>query len=306
MKGTVMWKELQPELISLTPEAAEQHQARPHLDGDRDVESTSGRKRIKWLDAKVQNEQFFTPRWVLAFYDGKWWRIDGGHSSKMLVSCNGHFPHGKFVNVLRFECETLEDLTDLYNQFDSYRSRRTMADKAKASASIHDNIKDVRPTWITRAISGIVFYANDAAPTKMDEDDRIAYIHSDPDFIRWSLEYVRHRHLSSNGPVAAMYRAFAADEDQATEFWSAVRDKTATTPEHPTRILAEYLGECASVAMKTSPRSKIFYSPRARYVKCIHAWNAWQHGTTTDLKYHHRADIPKMVIVDASGNSKSI
>lgn len=302
-----MWNELEPKLIQLTPSLAEKHQAMEHLEGDRDVTSTTGKNRIKWLDTKLQNKQFFTPTWAVALLNDKWYRVDGGHSSAMLCNANGHFPSDKQVLLRRFECASLEDLTDLYNQFDNSKSRRTLADKAKASASIHGNIKDIRATWITKAIAGIVFYLSDGSIQKLDEDERIAYIHSDADFIEWAHVYVKTKHMGSPGAIAAMYRGHSADPNLTTEFWDMVKDESHPNPDHPTRLLSRYLQECH---FKGNNRRVVanshFYSPRARYCKSIHAWNAWQHNQTTALKYTHNAGIPTMWIVDAGGNARSI
>ena len=291
--------------MRLTRDLATTHSSLQHLRGDRDISAPQGRRRIEWLESKVANGQFFTPTWAIAAYRGEHWRVDGGHSSNMLANYNGVFPNDLYVLIRRFACDSMDDIADLFNQFDNSKSRRTLMDKAKAGASIHKNIMDIKGTWVNKSVAGIIFYLNSGNTIRVDEDDRVEFVHSDNDFIEWSHPLVKTKHLGTTGPVAAMYRGFLACPETAFRFWEMVRQESAPRPDHPTRKLASYLRECHVKDPKSINR-KHFYSSRARYVKSIQAWNAWQRNESTVLRYVDHAPIPPMWIVDGSGNAKSI
>jgi hypothetical protein len=103
----------------------------------------------------------------------------------------------------------------------------------------------------------------------------------------------RAKHLNRQPVAAAMFATYQRSQSASLEFWTAVRDETDTAPTMPTRKLARYLltvgvdsGSGAS-RIRTVP-------PREMYVKCLHAWNAWRKGETTNLNYYPDKEVPSI------------
>jgi hypothetical protein len=78
---------------------------------------------------------------------------------------------------------------------------------------------------------------------------------------------------------------------KAAEFWAAVRDETGASPSLPDRKLARYL---LTVGVDTGGGARRVKTASSRevHVKCIHAWNAWRAGETTNLNYYPDAKTP--------------
>ena len=290
-----MWKEIDPMLIPLTPSAAKAHRARPTIPGDRDAESTQGSARVDWLKRQIEAGEFFTPCWSVAEISGTTYRIDGGHSSLALSDPVAQCPRDKKVLVRRFVAENMIDLANLFSHFDNRKSVRTATDKVRAHASTQPGIDGIKATWVLKSLAGIVSFMNDGESARMDDDERISLMHVESDFIAWSEEFVKNKHVGHVGAVALMFRSYNLNPTLAHEFWSMVRDETGPAPNHPTRVLLSYLRN-----VSISKRQVIECGTRAQYVKSIHAWNAWQRGTISDLKYHASTPIPRMVQKDGS------
>lgn len=298
-----MWTEIEPEKLSLTPEIAKLHALREHLRGDRDWESVTGKARCAWLDGKIRSGEFYTPTWAVAEYQGKWYRLDGGHSSNTLAAANGHFPRGKFVIVRRFQCSTYEDLLALFNEFDNRRSVRTSSDKIKVHKSAHDDLDGVSPSSVGDTLSGILCFFNDGATRKGDEDEKTKLIHSEREFIAFAGPFARNKYLRKAGALGCMYRGYQVDKTVTHEFWTLVKDASHPDPSHPTRMLHDYFREITGKSQSAG-----LYVPsdtRAQYVKSIHAWNAWQRREGTQLKYRPDKPVPPMVML-VGGKFKSI
>lgn len=288
-----MVKTLPTEVIPLTPDVAKQHNLRPHVKGDRDYTSSQGKARCAWLNSKLEQGKFYAPCWGIAELNGTWYRIDGGHSSTVLAQANGHFPKGLDVVIRKFQCDSKEDLIELFNEFDNRKSVRTASDKIKVHKSAHDDLDNVTPTAVADAIAGIICYLNDGNSTRTDDDDRTALIHSHKQFIAFSYQFVKKVHMKGPGVIACMFRGYLADPAQCYEFWNMVMNESHPDAGHSTRRLARYLREIrGKVYESTMPTD-----PRAQYAKSIHAWNAWQRRTTTDLKYREDTKIPEMFIL---------
>ena len=289
------WTQKEVKIVDISPKYVEWFHHLPRLKGDRDFESPSGRKRVAWLNGLLRTDQFHSPKWAIAHLDGKVYRVDGGHSSKMLLQTDGVFPPDLQAVLQIFDCDTERDLVDLYTIFDSKRSARTAADKAKAHAALETGLADIRPTWILKCVAGVLCHRNGGITRKMSDEANMQVIHDEPRFIGWAVEYVKTRWLSRSGVVACMFRSYLASKRIATEFWNFVVEESHPKPRNATRTLARFLQEVAST------KNADGWDPRALYVKSIHAWNAWQRGETTALMYFKNAEVPKLYLV--SGKS---
>lgn len=293
-----MFRQTKIELHVLNPDVVTWFRSLPSLEGDRDQTAVQGQQRIAWLTQLCKDGEFYSPDWSIATWNGQEYRVNGGHSSAMLAGANGSFPRNLPVIIRWFRCDAYLDVVELFNHFDNRKSNRTAADKAKVHKSIHQELSRVAPSYINRLLNGIQCYYANGESTRGDEDERTALIHTETDFLAWAGPFVRCRALGRSGVIACMYRSYYASPSLADSFWSMVFQESASTPDHPTRVLASFLNSLDAAPAKGK------WDSRAIYVKCIHAWNAWQMGTGTTLNYHPQTGIPDLVVI-TNGRSKS-
>jgi hypothetical protein len=89
--------------------------------------------------------------------------------------------------------------------------------------------------------------------------------------------------------VAAMFSTYTRDQMAAGTFWTAIRDETGVHPGTPDRKLARYL---MTTVLDAGDTRKTKVDQREMMVKCLHAWNAWRRGETTNLNYFPNKPLP--------------
>jgi hypothetical protein len=278
------WLWIRTDIVPLTPEVASDIAELPHFEGDRPWDSPEGQKRMQWLSRLVDEEKFYPPRWATASFDGKTYRVNGGTSSHMLI-LRDSFPSNLQVIIDRFSCETLDDVADLFDQFDHRKSIRTMIQKVRAHRAVESSLAEVSPTSINVCATGIACALGDFQ--RLDEDQRIQLIHRESHFIVWASPFAKKRHLSASGQMAAIYLTHKKDPIYARGFWEEVADGSNPDHTHPTRVLGEFLKE----QCQTGVGSKKF-TAKEICAKCIHAWNAARNGGKTALKMYNRESLP--------------
>lgn len=280
-----MFRELPPKTIPLTRELAEDVATMRGTPGERALD----KGRLAYLKNRYDDGAFHTPEWAVASLNGVRYRVNGQHSSNMLVALNGEFPKGMSVSFKEFSCDSVQDLADLFSQFDAARSARNFGDIIGAHASIHPELHSIKKTYIQKAVSGIVFAMG--LSKKVTTDERAALVHSHQPFLIWSAEFVRSRHLDRSPVGAAMFKTWSKSPTGATEFWTLVRDETHPDVNHPTRVLASFLRD--AVVRDSQVRGRK-WTPQAHGTKCIHAWNAYRTGTRTLLKCYDTEGWPEV------------
>src|SRR5262252_1402813 len=88
------------------------------------------KNRLKMLKEKAHGKLLISFSWARALLNGQWIRVNGQHSSQMLVELNGEFPAGLKVHMDDYEVADLQGLALLFRQFDAKKSGRTSADVA--------------------------------------------------------------------------------------------------------------------------------------------------------------------------------
>lgn len=284
-----MFELLSTKAVPLTRRFVAQFASLPTFLGDRSFETPQGRRRIAWLRRLLDEGKFFSPKWATATLGGMTYRVNGGHSSAMLLECdNGVFPAHLNAIVDEFKCETAEDLADLFDQFDPRKSIRTINDRITAHKSVHDELADIAPTPLAKGTAGIAaFYSGFGESERLEEDERIRLIHKHQEFLLWSCRYLGRRALTAVGAVSAMFATWHRDPEDAELFWDAVRDETEPAGS-PSRKVASFLKD------RFLPHVQKKFDSRATYVKCIHGWNAYRTGQSTDLKYTRTAALPRV------------
>ncbi|MFN9370128.1 MAG: hypothetical protein ACK6CT_15415 [Planctomycetia bacterium] len=229
------------------------------------------------------------------------YRVNGKHTSNLFAEYE-ELPQVIHATIEHYHCDDLDDVARLYATFDSRTQVRTTNDINRAFAAIDDELSQVPTKIINLCVTAIAFvkHGNEYAKVAAAERAECLLEESGKRFVLWVYDVLgghcgEKTRLLWRGPVvAAMHACYQKSRRDASEFWLAVRDGTGATPKTPDRVLHRFL---LSKTVNygggaTSKNASAIAAPREMYVKCLHAWNAWRRGATTDLKYHAQAKIP--------------
>lgn len=271
----------------LTEELAKEHASLPQIDGDRKFRPA----RMTKLKDLFDQGLFYDPEWAIAYLDGTKYRINGKHSSHLLISMNGKFPKGMFVTIKQFKCDTPLELATLFEQFDSRISVRTNDECNGVHKSVHPELADLSNSIVSFAVRGVAWVIREESGESLTEDQQRQIIHEHSEFIRWCCPLVGTRRMKKTGVIAAMFKTWSVDSDVATSFWTHVRDQSHEDKENATRRLGKFLELCIYDPLDKSTKQR--WDVRALYSKGIHAWNAFRQSRGTDLKYHPSSPLPQ-------------
>jgi hypothetical protein len=221
------------------------------------------------------------------------YRVNGKHTSTAFSQMD-NLPETLHAVITEYQCDTLRDVAELYSTFDSRTQLRTTSDINKAFAAVDPDLCDLQVKVINIGISAISLWKWGLAYERVPAKDRAECLF-DPDckaFFRWLSEVVSdaksNKRLRRAPVVWAMYATWRKSRKDATEFWSAVRDETGTSPTVPDRKISRWLMENAVDA--TGRRA----GANEMYARCIHAWNAWRTNSNTSLAYYPDAKLPSV------------
>lgn len=288
------YRYIKTDLVQLTPELAETFDAMGRERGERPFNP----QRFSFLQSKLDCGKFYPPRWRTCYVRDTQQivRIDGQHSSRMLASSNGSFPIGMVAIIDRFECDTIEDLEDLFCEFDSRKSARTTRDMISCAKSLYELLDNVDDAATRKVLDGLAYKRaieeDDANPSarNIGPEERAKMIHHYSEFILWCDEFARDRTLRWDCVIAAVYATWLVDKTASLLFWREVRDESG---EHGSvsRALQKLLRDVESVSNDRKARGTSC-NRRELYAKCIHGWNAWRGGRSTRFRYTAGAATP--------------
>ena len=95
--------------------------------------------------------------------------------------------------------------------------------------------------------------------------------------------------------VAAIFKTYEVDPEDAEHFWSLVRDDNHISPGHPTRVLRRFLRENVLACFGTATRKNKGAEAREFLVKSIQAWNSYRRKKSVNLRYGLKTSMPKAV-----------
>lgn len=250
---------------------------------------------------RVKAGQFRPVTWASAICKetGDVYRVNGKHTSTLLAGLDV-LPEF-YVTVEEYECETLEDVAKLYGTFDSAMQQRSARDIYLSFAGTVPQYQDVSAKIITIIPGAIASIFQGDRGYGQTAPEKAEALLENIAFATWLNSLIIDKAGGSSKPgkggnllkqpvVAAMFGNFNKSMKAATEFWTAVRDETGVEPNLPDRKLARYL---LTTGLRRDARTaRTAINNREIYVKCLHAWNAWRKGETTNLNYHAEAKIP--------------
>lgn len=281
--------EVKTETVPLTLEIAKHYRRMLALRGDRDVDSCAGRKRVDKLRQMNLAGQFHSPIWsavIVTGEKGKKFRIDGAHSTMMLVESGADFPKDLSVTIRTFRAATIEEAVRLWELFNPKISMRSLGDIAIGRAAYISGLCNIKSGKLLMAARGVALHYKLHDPNMAR--DPLDYLSMHPAFIADVQEFLGTPMLAKSAVVATMFSTWGRSDGNSPKFWRRVRDESASDPKCPTRVLAKYLTEQKSKAKAGGVADTGFIL----YVKCHHAWNAWRTNRITNLKFIKGCPVP--------------
>jgi len=223
-------------LGGLSEKQLEATEALKVVPGERDMKTP----RLRFVRDLILEKQFNRVDWAACHCeaDGNDYRVNGQHTSTVLREVlngdgdfKGHknlFPGGVPVVFTRYECDTVEDLADVFDQFDNHKSTRKPEDKLGIFMAQHTDMIGIDKQLCAKVLSGIAWGCNhvptiEAACEGHVPDD--AYSRG----LLLTLDVVRdfidlmHQHAGSpfkewqqkSGIIARMFDLFIVDREMA-------------------------------------------------------------------------------------------
>lgn len=261
-------------------------------------------RRVEFLEKQVAKGKARSFLWAKALCkeDGKTYRCNGKHSSILFNRMPLEQIKGDIQIVVEdFVCDTLEDVAHLYGTYDSGVSARNYKDINRTFAAAVPELADMNIMTINLIVSGIAAdkWGINTYSASYRPIERAELLPENIDFALWvdgiigtSAAYF----LRRMPVVAAMCTTYRKSKKDATEFWKAVFDQSGRDPRSGDRQLSKFL-MTTNATGTTIPnrRQRRMADAREFYARCIHGWNAWRKGETTELKYHVKAKVPSAV-----------
>lgn len=236
------------------------------------------------------------------------YQVNGKHTSIMLSGLD-KMPEF-YVTTEEYECETLEDVARLYATFDSKMMSRTTGDINKSFAATVPALRDLPGTTVNISVPGMSFHTwGPSGWGSHQPAERAELLLEHSDFVLWVAEILNVGtsngrgdnegrrscvHLRRMPVVAAMFGSWQKAKRESTEFWTAVRDETGTSPKMPDRRLARFLTQYSMTRAGGYAGKVKVAGDREFYVKCIKFWNNWRSGEDTEVLYRPDSEIPKI------------
>lgn len=232
------------------------------------------------------------------------YRINGKHTSIMLSSIR---PLPVFyVTTERYQCDTLQDVANLYGTFDSRLMARTTADINQAFAATIPELTDIPARLISLTVTAAAYLkwgeqakgipAQERAEELVDEFPFTVWLHKlfPSSAGKRTSGASSYYHLVRGPVVTAMLETWRKAPRKATDFWAAVRDESAPDKDDPTRVLGRWLIRVtlAKGGITSADKTKTLVDFREMYSRTVTAWNAWLKGERTVLRYYPNADVP--------------
>lgn len=271
-----------------------------------EMEAVPGDRPMSELRLRVyrqliaQGKLFRPPEWVGAFCreTGATYRVNGKHTSAVM---SGMDPLPELYAIVSYwECDTLREVSELYSTFDSRMQSRNVSDINRSFASCVPELEQVDMRTLNACATALWYAELQEGYKAIQPQERAERLLEHPDFVTWvyslfGSNHKTHYHLKRMAVFAAMFLCHRKHPQQATKFFTAVRDETGQTPHLPDRKLAKWLLVNANIkGRRASGMAGIHITDREIFVKVIHWWNAWRTDEPTEARYVSTAKVPSV------------
>jgi hypothetical protein len=291
-----------PKTVRITNKLAKEWSEMPSAHVDRPLRE----RRLGVYRTMLEGGLFRPVSWAKAYCKeiDEWERVNGKHTSTLFAMVDLTKFQDLYAVIEEYDCDSIEDVARLYSTFDSATQARNSTDVNRSFAATVPELRAMDEKAINLFVSAIAYSKNPSISsgshtnTAMDRaEDMLDHV----PFCVWAHEIMygqgltkQAAHLRRQPVVAAMFATYNKAKGAATEFWTAVRDETGTTPDVPDRKLARFLLQMklAATGQSNGIPKRFRLTPKEFYVKSILAWNAWRKKTITHLKYFADAELP--------------
>lgn len=247
------------------------------------------------------------PTWASVYcrHNGKRYRVNGKHTS--LVLREVPYAARPAVTLVHYECDTPDEVADLFNTFDTRETTRTVTDVNRAVFNANDALKGYPVRLANGMTSGVCivkavktewaegrqvdFNKLTRATNAAERARAVAEYTGTALWVRDNLNTLKTVIFERAAVLAAVILTREASQQEAEGFWLAVRDGTDPNPKAPTRVLRDYL-LATRVAAGAAGRGRTA-SQREMLTKCLKAWNAARTGEELLLRYYEQSLMPK-------------
>jgi hypothetical protein len=239
------------------------------------------RRRMSAYKKAMKEDRFRGTIWAKCFCkeDGHWWRVNGQTTSVSALELfeEGGFVPNFYISLEVYEADTLKEVRELWNTFDTRDSAKDTSDINNSFAKLDPRLAGVPKGLINTLVAGMSlsqwdpYYSN-----KSSAADRAELLLTNDNFCHWAVDMIqngssktRKRKIEKAAAVAAMLDTWRKFPDEATKFWEGVRDANGINPEGGDRVLSDFL-------LQQRNRRNFYEDLWTDYGKCLKAWNAWR------------------------------
>lgn len=282
-----MFQQTKKELKDLTPHLAEKLLRLNTFEGQRNIRP----KHINYLANTIREGLFLIGEIGIALYQNGGdnvvpYLVNGQHQCEAVITANKTVP----IVLTEYDCPTLDDVSLLYRQFDSFGGR-TLQDIVKME------MMGLGVDWPLRIASLVVTAAAvKEKVTDWHKTQKISLLRKyikHGHFLAALLDTAALKHMGKSPVVCAILITWEKCQRDAETFWTDVRDGVNLTKNSPAYILREFLkdsslaqGRGASVYQKSVTFHEMLY-------RCIVAWNAYRRGDKLKIiKYYPAKPVP--------------
>lgn len=265
--------------------------------GDRELRE----ERAEDIRTAIVAGKFSGCMWASVFCkeDGKTYRVNGKHTSKVLSEMNGSKPKDLELPVYRYEVDTLQDVAELYATYDRRRSVRTTRDINRSYAKTHPLLEPLPQKVIDLAVTGMAIAKDGLNYTTRPAEERAARLHDEPQFPLWIFSTIGGRtkdneHVFRGAVGAVMYESWTAHKGGSTEFWPLIAIGSTNPITSIDRKLNRFLLK-AIVGSSRSATTTDRCDSKTMLDTCRKAWAAW----LMDLKGSRKLNPSQRAMVAA-------
>jgi hypothetical protein len=251
-------KKVASNLEVLTQHLADSFAKMAPLPGERDCKL----KRLAFFEKHVSNKTFIDPTWSkgICKADGKEYRLDGQHSSRVLAKLDPeNFPE-LMVTIDIYEFDSIEeDAALIFEKFDHPDSVRDDIDMIHFDKAQHPDLRDLDKRFLDKAAKAILFYQRELVKDgELFPKRRKGLYFGDErnrKFVLWLSQFIGTTHdwiVRKPAILAETYADYLYNEEMATEFWSWVFKENNTDETHESRELTRTLKDWTR-ALKKRP-----------------------------------------------------
>lgn len=293
------WEETKsPRLVPLTAKLASQYATMDRFPRDREVKAN-----LKaYLAKEIKEGRFRGAEWACCHVreTGVTYRMNGKHTSTIFHEM---FEAGEDVpdtNILvrEYACDTMEEASALFATFDAKQNSRSKADVIRGFAVADKATADMPPRLLSILTASVAYNTYGDKYRNLSPADQARLLLLNTEFAGWVKDLIgtakqcrEFKHLVRLAVVASMQKTWETDADDATEFWTELRDDSDAPKNAPQRVLYRWLKDTKIGARDVVER----ISEKEVMSKCLQAWNAWRkkENTVKFSKFNKDAELPE-------------